>query len=365
MVNVRVETMPERPGHARIVVTPLPAPAVPPAILIKREGYQEANLGHRGWQMREEELMPLAVEPVGDGLALVVGPQVSRYLEPAPYLLDIPSLRVDGYLHWPEDIDVFDGDLPPERRPEPEAQPDSTAQAAKPPVEPPPAKPPEKPTEKEPEKTAPGPNLVADPRVKPEVRPGRQPLNVVIGLLMLLIIAGAAVWFAFPEYRPSHKNETAEKSPPEHTPTPSTLTPPADQAGRPASGPAWPDGTDDMSPPEVVQRASSGEAILAVAQRRMQAGKYEDALVLLEQAADRGSVPAFKALARLYDPNGFEPGKPFRNPDGRTAASYYKDAVAHGDASAAEPREALRQRLQKDANDGNSLAASALKEFWP
>jgi TPR repeat protein len=120
-----------------------------------------------------------------------------------------------------------------------------------------------------------------------------------------------------------------------------------------------------MTPVEVVKHASSGEAIFAVAQRRMQAGKYEDALVLFEQAADRGSVPAFKALAQLYDPNGFEPGKPFRNPDFRTAASYYKEAVAHGDSDATAPREALRQRLEKDAREGNGMAASALKEFWP
>jgi TPR repeat protein len=85
--------------------------------------------------------------------------------------------------------------------------------------------------------------------------------------------------------------------------------------------------------------------------------------VLFEEAGERGHAPSLTAIARLYDPNGFAPGRPFRTPDPRAAARYYRDAVAQGDTAAEEPRAALR-RLLEQQRDTNSTAASALGEFW-
>jgi serine/threonine protein kinase len=127
----------------------------------------------------------------------------------------------------------------------------------------------------------------------------------------------------------------------------------------------WVAGADRMSVREVVQRASEPLAIYAVAVRRLAADNYQDAMLLFEEAGDRGHAAALTALARMYDPNGFVPGKPFRNPDARKAAQYYKAAVARGDPSAAAPREALRVILDREARAGNRVAVATLKDYWP
>ena len=115
---------------------------------------------------------------------------------------------------------------------------------------------------------------------------------------------------------------------------------------------------------EVVERAPNAQALHAVALRRQQAGRHDDSLVLFEEAAEKGHAPAMTALARLYDPNGFRPGQPFRSPDPRAAARYYRDAAQRGDAAADAPRAALKAWLEEQA-PRNQSAADALKEFWP
>jgi hypothetical protein len=369
MVEVRVEKVLERPGFARIVVAPAAEPTAAPGIIFRREGYQEPNLGRRGWQVREEQLAPAEIIGSPNGLALLVGPQVTRHLDPAPYLFEIPSLRIHEHIFWPDGIDVFDGDLPPEVRHEEEPDADGGVSQSQP-------------TSRGEESATSGKDDPKNERamhVAPAVAPAahttswtRRLAHSGAGLLLLLVILAVASWFVFPDLR---SRLIAEWFGPIVHPTPQK--PPAAPAesgkaesgkadsGKADSGPVWPDGTDSLSPVEVVQRAPSGEAVYAVAQRRMRAGRYEDALVLFEQAAERGSAVASTALARMYDPNGFEPGKPFHNPDSRTAASYYKEAVAHGDRDAAPLREALRQRLEKEAREGNGTATTALKDFWP
>jgi serine/threonine protein kinase len=127
----------------------------------------------------------------------------------------------------------------------------------------------------------------------------------------------------------------------------------------------WVAGADRMSVREIVQRATEPGAIYAVAVRRLAADNYQDAMLLFEEAGERGNGAALTALARMYDPNGFVPGKPFRNPDARKAAQYYKAAVGRGEPSAAAPREALRIVLDREARSGNRMAAATLKDYWP
>jgi TPR repeat protein len=116
---------------------------------------------------------------------------------------------------------------------------------------------------------------------------------------------------------------------------------------------------------DLVQSASDAAAIHAAALRRQAAGRHDDALVLFEEAGERGHAPALTAVARLYDPIGFVAGRPFRAPDPRAAARYYRDAVQKGDAVAQAPRAALKTWLEEQARAGNGTAETALKEFWP
>jgi TPR repeat protein len=116
---------------------------------------------------------------------------------------------------------------------------------------------------------------------------------------------------------------------------------------------------------ELVQTAPNLAGIFDAALRRQAAGRHDDALVLFEEAGERGHAAALTALARLYDPNGFVAGRPFRNPDPRAAARYYRDAVQKGDDAATAPRAALKSHLEELARAGNGTAETALRDFWP
>jgi TPR repeat protein len=102
-----------------------------------------------------------------------------------------------------------------------------------------------------------------------------------------------------------------------------------------------------------------------VAAAMQRAGRHDDALLLLELAAERGHVPAMTALAKLYDPATFRAGQPFSAPDPRQAARLYRDAAQGGDAAAAPLREALRTTLQAAAEGGDQIARLTLQDYWP
>ena len=358
-MEFRAEKDPQRPmGYARIVVeglgAPLPAATV---FIIRREGFQEANLGLYGWQVQEERLQPIEILEENGAAVLIVGPPVTRYLESSYYVFQIPGSRGDGHLFWPDDIDIFDGDLPPERPRTAAPAVSLTAAQPTPPVQP-----------------------LPKPVVEPPVQPPTGPLKpsragyYVLGGLLLLIMLVVGAWYGSPELRAMVGTAIAEITgtqpppPPAVTPPPPPLPPPQQQQGQapaPPAGVAWPDGTDAFSAREIVEKAPNAGAIFQVAQRRQAAGRHEDALQLIEEAVERGHSRAMTGLARLYDPNGFVPGKPFRSPDLRNAADYYKRAVEKGDTEAAAPRAALKATLESEARNGNSSATAALREFWP
>lgn len=324
-VSARVVPDPSRPlGHARIVLAGLARAPTDARFGLMREGFAAAHLGPAGWQMGEVLLSPLAVEPEGGGLALIVGPAVCRHLEPGPVTLRLPGAGVETALFWPASVAVFDeGDATIAvglRRPraEPPTKTDDDTPKPAPPPPPPPPQPPPPP---------------------PPPRPGLAAWLVVVALL--LAAGGAGAWWYLGR-----------------TTAPPPAPPPAPVAG-------WPEGTDHLTPAEVVARAPDAAGILAVALRRQQRDRHDDALVLFEEAADRGVAPALTALARLYDPNGFQPGRPFSSPDPRLAALYYRRAEQAGDTQASAPRAALRAYLEREAAAGNATARDALREFWP
>jgi hypothetical protein len=324
-------------GHARITLAGVQAPG-DGGFRIVREGYAAANLGRRGWQVQEEKLSPVEIRQEGADTVLVIGPRLTRHLEPGPLMFLLPAASVEASLFWPDDIDVFDGDLPPEtvmpREPEtaPKPPPVTAAPAPQAPTSPP-AEAPRQPVQAE--------------------RTSRTPLLAGIGLLLLVAFGGAAWWFtaAPPPTQPS-------TPPPVAAPTPPPTPPPA-VAERP-----WLERSDGMNLRDLVQSASDAAAIHAAALRRQATGRHDDALVLFEEAGERGHAAALTAVARLYDPIGFVAGRPFRAPDPRAAARYYRDAVQKGDAAAQAPRAALKTWLEEQARAGNGTAETALKEFW-
>jgi TPR repeat protein len=119
-----------------------------------------------------------------------------------------------------------------------------------------------------------------------------------------------------------------------------------------------------LSVPEVVARATSPAVIATEAARRYEAGRFDDALLLWEAAAQAGNAAALTRLAGLYDPVGFTPGRPFRDPDPRQAARHYRDAVAGGDPRAAEPRARLRRWLDDRVREGDINAPLTIRDFW-
>ena len=325
-------------GHARITLEGVQAPS-DAGFRIIREGYAAANLGRRGWQVQEEKLTPVEIRHEGRDTILVIGPRLTRHLEPGPLVFLLPAIGLEASLFWPDDIDVFDGELPPEtvlpREPEVAPKP--------PPVTPVPPAPPPSPT--------PPPREDIGVKATQEGK-SRMPLFAGIGLLLLVAVGGASWWLT--------GSSPAPTPAPIATPAPAPAPPPAPvTAERP-----WLERSDAMNLRDLVQSASDAAAIHAAALRRQAAGRHDDALVLFEEAGERGHAPALTAVARLYDPIGFVANRPFRAPDPRAAARYYRDAVQKGDAAAQAPRAALKTWLEELARAGNGTAETALKEFW-
>ena len=360
-ISVRAESDPDKPlGHARIVVSGLKPMPADTGFIIRREGYERANLGPRGWQVSEAQLKPIAARQQGDDTILSVGPDVVRHMEAGPIMFVWPAARIDSVLFWPDDIDVFDGELP---RDEPEPPP-----AAPVLQQPRPALPPQPAPIPTPAPAPPPPPPPPPPKVDVDRRSdggGNKAIAILVALLAIGAAAGAGWYFL---YGPGAKQPEVVQAPtPQPTPpqtTAPTPPPPSRSATPQPPALAWPEGTDSLTLQELVAKAPNLQGVFDAALRRQAAGKHDDALVLLEEAAEKGHAQALTALARLYDPIGFEAGKPFRSPDPRAAARYYRDAVQKGDAAAEPRRAALKTWLEGQAAS-NPSAAAALKEFWP
>ncbi|MFN6955873.1 MAG: hypothetical protein ACK4PG_13865, partial [Acetobacteraceae bacterium] len=222
---------------------------------------------------------------------------------------------------------------------------------------------------------------VVMPPPVPEPPPARAPLAAepargggMWPLLLVLLLfaaagAGGVYWWLELREQPRIAEATPAPAPtapvaapppapsPEATPAPEPTPPPAPDPALPSLA--------DLTVPQVIARAPGVAEIAAEASARAARGLHEDALLLWEAAARLGHAPSLTALARLYDPVGFQPGRPFRTPDPRQAARYYQQAVRAGDAGAEAPRAALREWLQQQAARGDTLAPLTLQDFWP
>ena len=352
MIKLRAENDRQNAlGHARLVIEGISKPA-DATFQITREGYAAANLGRRGWQVQEEKLRPVSITQEGSLVVFTIGPGLTRHLEPGPLIFTLPGSQLEAPLFWPDDIEVFDGDIPPDVELPPEQE------AARPPLitPAPPAAAPAPPKLEAPPIAEPPP-LHAE-RVPTSSAPNRIPLIAGLGILALGAIA-AGFWFLRDE-APQPAQPTQQAQAPAPAPSPAPTPAPTAPPERP-----WIERTDTMALRELVQTAPNLSGIFDAALRRQAAGRHDDALVLFEEAGERGHAAALTALARLYDPNGFVAGRPFRNPDPRAAARYYRDAVQKGDDAATAPRAALKSHLEELARAGNGTAETALRDFWP
>jgi TPR repeat protein len=109
------------------------------------------------------------------------------------------------------------------------------------------------------------------------------------------------------------------------------------------------------------------------------AGHSDLALLLYRHAARKGEPKAAMAIGRMYDPDGFDPGRsPFATPDADQAASFYEQAAEAGDAEAQyrlgrlllsgrTAGEADAERgavwLQRAAGQGHAQARSTLERL--
>jgi hypothetical protein len=335
-------------GHAIVLlrgVMEVPADA---RFRILREGWAKGTLGPDGWQVGDALLTADRVEASPQGLRLYLGPRVVDALEAGPVLFRLPALRIDAPLFWPDIPPLHGGSghamaepvppappAPPPPRPAlPIEDTDATIAITRPPPPPPSSA-----------------VLPPDPAV-----PTKSSALVWILLLVLLLVGGAGGaywWFVMREGE-----------------APIAVAPPAAPAPelpplRPVAEPQAPASLEGLSVPEVIARASSPAVIAEEAARRHQAGRHDDALLLWEASARAGHAASLTRLAGLYDPVGFEPGRPFRDPDPRQAARHYRDALAAGDAGAAEPRARLRRWLDDRAREGDINAPLTIRDFWP
>ncbi len=369
MSGVRAAADPAHPegGHAIILLQGVMDAPADARFRILREGWAKGTLGAEGWQVSDTLLSPDRVETSPQGVRLYLGPRVVDWLEAGPVLFRLPAARIEAPLFWPDVPPLHGGSghtiaVPapaaspaPRLPPLPIDDPDATITVA--PQAPPVA----------------APALSVPPR--PPVVPTRSALPWILLLLLVLAAAAGGAWWWFMVREPAPRAAPPPEDPviiaPEPLPRaepprlePPRAEPPVLPPVRPVAEPQAPANLDGLTVPEVIERATSPAAIAEEAARRYEAGRYDDALLLWEAAARAGNPAALTRLARLYDPVGFTPGRPFRDPDPRQAARHYREAVTAGDPAAAEPRARLRQWLDDRAREGDLNAPLTIRDFW-
>lgn len=351
------------PGYAELRLPGAAAAVRDPRLRIYWEASAHPCLGPHGFQAAEAILHPEEAHAEGADLVLTLGPGICEHLETDTYDLVLIGLGNRRFvLPWVE--------IP--RRPRQGrgtllvgAREDGTRAVAMPDDDPeatvvaPPRTPAPPPT------SSPEPPPPVDPPPIDPAAPTRR-RNWPLALLLLpLLAAGGYWWWQHGQPVPPPEPPPGPVVPPLQVTVPSLPHPPApeipfaclDEARRPVA---------QQTAREIVARPECPvSAYVAIAAALQQAGRHDDALLLLERAAERGDAPAMGRLARLYDPNGFQPGQPFSAPDARQAALWYRNAVRAGDAGSEAPRAALHATLEQAAGQGDTLARLTLEDYWP
>ncbi|MBW6397089.1 hypothetical protein KPL78_04475 [Roseomonas sp. HJA6] len=372
MIAVRAAADPAHPegGHAIILLQGVSAPPPDPRFRILREGWAKGTLGPEGWQVSDALIAPDRVEPSPQGVRLYLGPHVVDWLEAGPVQFRLPSAGIEAPLFWPDVPPLHGGSGHTIAVPPPAVRPAPPPLASPPPL---PIDDPDATITMAPLRAAPPPPLSVP---QPVSATKRAVWPWILLAVLLLASAGGGTWWWFycrerpapPAPEPTDPIEIApeplrREPPPPALPQPNP--PPTLPPVRPQAEPQAPASLDGLTVAEVIERAASPAAIAEEASRRYETGRYDDALLLWEAAARAGNASALTRLARLYDPVGFAPGRPFRDPDPRQAARLYRDAVAGGDTAAAEPRARLRQWLDDRAREGDFNAPLTIRDFWP
>ncbi len=380
-------------GHAIVVVQGVEQYRGDGTLAIRRLGYEAANLSPEGWRVPDARLTAERYEIRDGALHLYLGPDVTEFLTPDDHV----SIEVNGVLGsatvaWPPITPHYGGRTQFRRvaqRPVPPPPPPQAPPQA--PLPPPAPVPDEEPTVFVP---LPPPPPPPEPAKEEEtVRPERmvdvidkpKPMNLAwlgpaLWCLLSLAIGAAA-------YANRQHEDVAGTVPPvaglPETPSlppspPALPEPPATPPGVPPVGelpPANPPPTsppplpppppEDQSVQEIVRAAGSAQEIFDWAQKFRARGDYQGMLLLLENAAERGSVEAMMEIARLYDPATFIAGQPFSKANPSQAAKFYRKAEAAGSAEAGPALAALKKRLDALAAQGDADAKAALATYWP
>lgn len=328
--QVRIEDLnhPEG-GHARVVFDGVGRLTVE-SILIRRFDQRENFLSVEGWRGAETPIQPQSVEASGGSIAVVIGPDVTEWLEYGERIeigLVAPGQIVPthtGMALWPE-IGSFTG----HRRGRGRIVSGTAARprpAAPPPPPPPP--PPRPAPAAAPTVIAPRPvAIVPAPAPPPAPAPAkRRAWPLVAGLLVFFALAGAGGYYGY---------RTWWNPPDERIATPTSAIDLASLVNR--------------SPEEVFRM---GETL-------WNQGSYDVALLLFEDSSRRGYGPAHTRIGRLYDPASFQAGRPFQRPNMRKAIEHFDAAAAAGDAAARPLREALVQRVREAARGSDAAAREA------
>ena len=348
MTEVLAAADPAHPegGHAVLLLRGVMEPPADARFRILREGWAKGTLGPDGWQVGDALLSPDRVEASPQGLRLYLGPRVVDWLEAGPVQFRLPGAGIQAPLFWPDVPPLHGGSGHAIAEPQPPSRPAPPA-----PRPAPPAVDADATIALAPRIVPPQPPPLSVPQPAAVARSSSSLPWILLGLLLLLGAAGGGAYWWF----------VLREDPVAPVATPPPELPPV----RPVAEPQAPPSLDGLSVPEVIERASSPAAISDQAAQRFGAGRYDDALLLWEAAARAGHAPAVTRLAGLYDPVGFQPGRPFRDPDPRQAARHYRDAVAAGDGAAAEPRARLRRWLDDRAREGDLNAPLTIRDFWP
>lgn len=353
-------------GHAAIVFVAV-APAQPTALTIRRFDQIDDYLSENGWQSFEVPVTPLAIDVTATEVRVALGPSITQWIEYGERLqFGLVGTPLQGTALWPE-IASYTGSTGPHRRRLVAGRGlGRVGGTAAPVFPPPPPRPPQPATVIAPQ--APPTILAAQPADRPvDAEPPRRRGAVVAGLFALVVagLAGFGAW----QYRECGavfcwSTDTPPPPVPQPPPAPPAPPPPVPQPPPPPPPPAPPPAAPvvEQAPAcsspydERCLAARAPEDLLRDAQALMSQGSLDAGLLMLEYLVQRGHAAGMVALGRLYDPVGFQPGRPFQRPNPRRAGELYARALAAGDPDAGGLRDGLLAFLRADIAGGGATA---------